>query len=163
MSPDTSGPTISVSHRRCQPCHIFLSILYIAKSEYSVDVWSHTHVLLFFIPTRPLTAGSSQIQSLPSSYPALLFKNTSPLGLPEENPRDNCIIQTTEWSECSASCGMGVSFRITNNNQHCQMERQTRICMLRPCNSQQEKEIKVCVSVQVLNNSSQVVCIHVCL
>ncbi|XP_030597832.1 CCN family member 2b [Archocentrus centrarchus] len=87
-------------------------------------------------------AGSSQIQSLPSSYPTLVLKNTSPLGLPEENPRDNCIIQTTEWSQCSASCGMGVSFRITNNNQHCQLERQTRICTVRPCNSHQEKEIK---------------------
>ncbi|XP_030596355.1 CCN family member 2-like [Archocentrus centrarchus] len=91
---------------------------------------------------QSVIAGSSQIQSLPSSYPTLVLKNTSPLGLPEENPRDNCIIQTTEWSQCSASCGMGVSFRITNNKQHCQLERQTRICTVRPCNSHQEKEIK---------------------
>uniref|UniRef100_A0A4W6FSG3 CCN family member 3 n=1 Tax=Lates calcarifer TaxID=8187 RepID=A0A4W6FSG3_LATCA len=59
------------------------------------------------------------------------------------SPRDNCIVQTTEWSECSATCGMAISSRITNDNQRCQLERQTRICMVRPCNSQQEKEIKV--------------------
>uniref|UniRef100_A0A4W6CTZ1 CCN family member 3 n=1 Tax=Lates calcarifer TaxID=8187 RepID=A0A4W6CTZ1_LATCA len=59
------------------------------------------------------------------------------------DPRDNCIVQTTEWSECSATCGMAISSRITNDNQRCQLERQTRICMVRPCNSQQEKEIKV--------------------
>uniref|UniRef100_A0A3P8V4B0 CCN family member 3 n=1 Tax=Cynoglossus semilaevis TaxID=244447 RepID=A0A3P8V4B0_CYNSE len=59
-----------------------------------------------------------------------------------ESPQDNCIVQTTDWSECSAACGMGISSRITNDNQHCQLERQTRICMIRPCNSRQEKEIK---------------------
>uniref|UniRef100_A0A3Q3GEX8 CCN family member 3 n=1 Tax=Labrus bergylta TaxID=56723 RepID=A0A3Q3GEX8_9LABR len=66
----------------------------------------------------------------------------SPYGPPAESPRDNCIVQTTEWSECSASCGMAVSSRITNDNQRCQLERQTRICMIRPCNSQQDREIK---------------------
>uniref|UniRef100_A0A665VW95 CCN family member 3 n=1 Tax=Echeneis naucrates TaxID=173247 RepID=A0A665VW95_ECHNA len=60
----------------------------------------------------------------------------------QETPSDNCIVQTTEWSKCSATCGMAISSRITNDNQRCQLERQTRICIVRPCNSQQEKEIK---------------------
>uniref|UniRef100_A0A3Q3GMQ2 CCN family member 3 n=1 Tax=Labrus bergylta TaxID=56723 RepID=A0A3Q3GMQ2_9LABR len=77
-------------------------------------------------------AGASQIHPL----------HGSPYGPPAESPRDNCIVQTTEWSECSASCGMAVSSRITNDNQRCQLERQTRICMIRPCNSQQDREIK---------------------
>ncbi|XP_034560107.1 CCN family member 2b [Notolabrus celidotus] len=88
-------------------------------------------------------AGASQIHPLPSSDPTSgLLRHVSPHGPPAESPRDNCIVQTTKWSECSASCGMGVSSRITNDNQHCQLERQTRICIIRPCNSQQEREIK---------------------
>ncbi|XP_041665759.1 CCN family member 2b isoform X2 [Cheilinus undulatus] len=85
---------------------------------------------------------ASQIHPLPSSDPLSVFRSAPPYGLPLESPRDNCIVQTTDWSECSATCGMGVSSRITNDNQHCQLERQTRICMIRPCNSQQEREIK---------------------
>ncbi|XP_056135445.1 CCN family member 1-like [Lampris incognitus] len=46
---------------------------------------------------------------------------------------EQCVVQTTEWSQCSRSCGMGVSSRITNNNPQCKMERETRICTLRPC------------------------------
>ncbi|KAK0136679.1 Connective tissue growth factor [Merluccius polli] len=59
-----------------------------------------------------------------------------------ESPRDNCVVQTTEWSECSATCGMGVSSRVTNDNERCQLERQTRVCMIRPSGAEQEKEIK---------------------
>uniref|UniRef100_A0A4W6FSG8 VWFC domain-containing protein n=1 Tax=Lates calcarifer TaxID=8187 RepID=A0A4W6FSG8_LATCA len=75
--------------------------------------------------------------------PVTGFRPVFPHGPLGESPRDNCIVQTTEWSECSATCGMAISSRITNDNQRCQLERQTRICMVRPCNSQQEKEIKV--------------------
>uniref|UniRef100_A0A4W6C105 CCN family member 3 n=1 Tax=Lates calcarifer TaxID=8187 RepID=A0A4W6C105_LATCA len=89
-----------------------------------------------------LLAGPSQIHPLPSSKPVTGFRPVFPHGPLGESPRDNCIVQTTEWSECSATCGMAISSRITNDNQRCQLERQTRICMVRPCNSQQEKEIK---------------------
>lgn len=44
-----------------------------------------------------------------------------------------CPTQTTDWSQCSRSCGMGVSSRITNNNPQCKLERETRICTVRPC------------------------------
>ncbi|XP_029976190.1 CCN family member 2-like isoform X2 [Salarias fasciatus] len=71
-----------------------------------------------------------------------LVPQSSPPGLPAESPRENCIVQTTAWSECSASCGMGISSRVTNDNRRCQLERQTRICMVRPCSSQQERDIR---------------------
>ncbi|KAJ8289283.1 hypothetical protein COCON_G00019420 [Conger conger] len=64
------------------------------------------------------------------------------LGAELESGRDNCIAQTTPWSECSASCGMGVSARVTNDNQHCQLEKQNRLCLLRPCHAHQQSAIK---------------------
>ncbi|KAA8586076.1 hypothetical protein FQN60_007645 [Etheostoma spectabile] len=91
---------------------------------------------------QSVLAGASQIRPLPSSNPISVFRSLSPHGPQAESPRDNCIVQTTEWSECSATCDMGVSSRVTNDNQRCQLERQSRICMLRPCSSQQHKDIK---------------------
>ncbi|KAL7845632.1 hypothetical protein AOLI_G00238240 [Acnodon oligacanthus] len=46
-----------------------------------------------------------------------------------------CVVQTTDWSPCSSSCGMGVSSRITNDNTQCKLEKETRLCNIRPCSS----------------------------
>ncbi|CAB1456552.1 unnamed protein product [Pleuronectes platessa] len=51
----------------------------------------------------------------------------------------NCIEQTTEWGACSQSCGMGVSTRVTNKNRRCEMVKQTRLCMIRPCDNLQDQ------------------------
>ncbi|KAJ8373228.1 hypothetical protein AAFF_G00267200 [Aldrovandia affinis] len=59
-----------------------------------------------------------------------------------ESPQDNCVTQTTAWSECSSSCGVGVSSRVTNDNQRCQLERQSRVCLIRPCHAAQERAIR---------------------
>lgn len=48
-------------------------------------------------------------------------------------------MQTTEWSTCSRSCGMGISTRVTNNNPQCRLEKETRLCMVRPCDFSMEK------------------------
>uniref|UniRef100_A0A3Q0RIJ9 Uncharacterized protein n=1 Tax=Amphilophus citrinellus TaxID=61819 RepID=A0A3Q0RIJ9_AMPCI len=54
----------------------------------------------------------------------------------DEHPlEEKCPVQTTDWSPCSRSCGMGVSSRLTNKNPQCKMKRQTRICTIRPCHS----------------------------
>ncbi|KAF6730287.1 Protein CYR61 [Oryzias melastigma] len=55
--------------------------------------------------------------------------------LPEWNTlqETSCLLQTTDWSQCSRSCGTGVSSRITNDNARCALEKETRICTLRPC------------------------------
>ncbi|OXB54037.1 hypothetical protein ASZ78_010319 [Callipepla squamata] len=63
---------------------------------------------------------------------------------PEQKPelnslQENCLVQTTEWSACSKSCGMGISTRVTNDNPQCRLEKETRLCMVRPCDFPWEK------------------------
>uniref|UniRef100_A0A8C5UJ33 CCN family member 3 n=1 Tax=Malurus cyaneus samueli TaxID=2593467 RepID=A0A8C5UJ33_9PASS len=53
--------------------------------------------------------------------------------------QENCLVQTTEWSACSRSCGMGISTRVTNDNPQCRLEKETRLCIVRPCNFSVEK------------------------
>ena len=57
--------------------------------------------------------------------------------------RANCLVQTTEWSACSKTCGMGISTRVTNDNAFCRLEKQIRLCMVRPCEADLEENIKV--------------------
>uniref|UniRef100_H3A4I7 Cellular communication network factor 5 n=1 Tax=Latimeria chalumnae TaxID=7897 RepID=H3A4I7_LATCH len=45
----------------------------------------------------------------------------------------NCEEQSTEWNACSKTCGMGVSTRVSNKNQYCRLETQSRLCIVRPC------------------------------
>lgn len=44
-----------------------------------------------------------------------------------------CFPQTSQWSECSVTCGMGLSSRVSNHNPECQPLRETRLCQVRPC------------------------------
>lgn len=45
-----------------------------------------------------------------------------------------CFVQTTEWSPCSRSCGVGIATRVTNDNPSCKLRKESRICDIRPCN-----------------------------
>uniref|UniRef100_W5L796 Si:ch211-106h11.3 n=1 Tax=Astyanax mexicanus TaxID=7994 RepID=W5L796_ASTMX len=49
--------------------------------------------------------------------------------------RRQCVVQTTSWTPCSRSCGMGVSSRVTNENAQCKLVKETRLCTIRPCSS----------------------------
>ncbi|CAI9612520.1 unnamed protein product [Staurois parvus] len=54
------------------------------------------------------------------------------LGPHPQPDRSSCAIQTTEWSQCSKSCGMGMSTRITNDNPQCKLMKETRLCKFDP-------------------------------
>ncbi|XP_067567300.1 CCN family member 4 isoform X1 [Pseudorca crassidens] len=62
----------------------------------------------------------------------------------------NCIAYSSPWSPCSASCGLGVSTRISNVNVRCWPEQESRLCNLRPCDVDlwpHVKEGKKCLAV----------------
>uniref|UniRef100_A0AAR2LF69 Cellular communication network factor 1, like 2 n=1 Tax=Pygocentrus nattereri TaxID=42514 RepID=A0AAR2LF69_PYGNA len=44
-----------------------------------------------------------------------------------------CFLQITDWSPCSATCGMGVSSRVTNSNVECRLMKESRLCQIREC------------------------------
>ncbi|XP_006132313.2 CCN family member 5 [Pelodiscus sinensis] len=44
-----------------------------------------------------------------------------------------CEEWSTEWSACSATCGLGISTRVSNQNPYCRLDTHHRLCMLRPC------------------------------
>ncbi|XP_048377884.1 CCN family member 1-like [Stegostoma tigrinum] len=48
-------------------------------------------------------------------------------------PQYKCIVQTTQWSECSKICGLGVSTRVSNDNPECKLKKETRLCQVRSC------------------------------
>ncbi|KAL7884120.1 hypothetical protein AOLI_G00068900 [Acnodon oligacanthus] len=48
-------------------------------------------------------------------------------------PFSECFPQTTEWTQCSASCGFGISSRVTNRNPQCKLVRETRLCQIQEC------------------------------
>ncbi|XP_051577779.1 CCN family member 3-like [Myxocyprinus asiaticus] len=61
------------------------------------------------------------------------YRQEETVGFDQWDSNVNCIEQTTEWSACSKTCGMGMSTRVTNKNPHCEMVKQSRLCMIRPC------------------------------
>lgn len=49
--------------------------------------------------------------------------------------KPNCGVQTTSWTSCSKTCGLGLATRVTNNNPSCKLTRESRLCNLRPCDN----------------------------
>ncbi|XP_030639103.1 CCN family member 3-like [Chanos chanos] len=69
------------------------------------------------------------------------YRQEETVGFDSWDPSVNCIEQTTEWGACSRTCGMGVSTRVTNKNRRCEMVKQSRLCMVRPCDQLEEQRL----------------------
>uniref|UniRef100_A0A096M3X6 Si:ch211-106h11.3 n=1 Tax=Poecilia formosa TaxID=48698 RepID=A0A096M3X6_POEFO len=72
-----------------------------------------------------------------SAYPLFncIHLSSLPFFLVWSKTRGQCVVQTTSWSQCSRTCGMGVSSRVTNDNVRCNLVKETRLCNIRPCSS----------------------------
>ncbi|XP_038152422.1 cellular communication network factor 6 isoform X1 [Cyprinodon tularosa] len=57
--------------------------------------------------------------------------------------KKNCLVQTTPWSSCSKTCGLGISVRVSNDNGKCEMRKDRRLCLLRPCEKSLLRTVKV--------------------
>ncbi|XP_063307190.1 CCN family member 3 [Pelobates fuscus] len=75
-------------------------------------------------------------------YAMAAYRPEATLGIDPSDASYNCIEQTTEWSACSKTCGMGHSSRVTNRNRRCEMQKQVRLCMVRPCEKETEKPME---------------------
>uniref|UniRef100_A0A671KE95 Protein CYR61-like n=1 Tax=Sinocyclocheilus anshuiensis TaxID=1608454 RepID=A0A671KE95_9TELE len=82
---------------------------------------------------RPHHTPSNHISKLTQKHPSNHHEWAS---LPVSRvpfPSSECFPQTTDWSGCSASCGFGISSRVTNSNAQCKLVRETRLCQIREC------------------------------
>ncbi|KAM9064590.1 WNT1-inducible-signaling pathway protein 2 isoform X2 [Sarcophilus harrisii] len=67
------------------------------------------------------------VQPIPAAVPRFLGP---PVPL---SPEFVCQEWSTLWGPCSATCGLGVATRVTNQNPYCRLEIQSRLCLLRAC------------------------------
>ncbi|CAL8313012.1 unnamed protein product [Gadus morhua 'NCC'] len=66
-------------------------------------------------------------------YSSFAASTTEPDGPMLMSGPGRCLAQSSPWSPCSTSCGMGVSARLSNSNSRCKLTRETRMCEVRPC------------------------------
>uniref|UniRef100_A0A3P9NZW1 Cellular communication network factor 3 n=1 Tax=Poecilia reticulata TaxID=8081 RepID=A0A3P9NZW1_POERE len=85
----------------------------------------------------------TQFNPLLSFFAHLAFRQEETVGFGSWDPRLTCIEQTTEWGACSETCGLGVSTRVTNKNNRCEMVKQSRLCVIRPYNPLSSREIYI--------------------
>uniref|UniRef100_S4RUC0 VWFC domain-containing protein n=1 Tax=Petromyzon marinus TaxID=7757 RepID=S4RUC0_PETMA len=74
--------------------------------------------------TLTLSPGKGQCVCTLTGAPKLIYTTV---------PEPHSYGDSSEWSACSRSCGAGISTRVSTENPRCRMERQSRACVVRPC------------------------------
>ncbi|XP_047446879.1 cellular communication network factor 1, like 2 [Mugil cephalus] len=74
-----------------------------------------------------------QAQPQPQHPADTRLRETVSFPVSEALLQPRCFSQTTEWTQCSTTCGMGISSRLTNNNPDCRLVKETRLCQIRNC------------------------------
>ncbi|CAL8328618.1 unnamed protein product [Arctogadus glacialis] len=90
------------------------------------------HISTWFLPPPPRNHHQAGAQL--SFKEVLTTPREEVLPGPAVDP--TCFPVTTNWTECSSTCGMGVSSRETNDNLVCRLVRETRLCEIRSCDAQ---------------------------
>ncbi|XP_038869234.1 CCN family member 1-like [Salvelinus namaycush] len=87
---------------------------------------------------------NNQLQEQPhyQASTGVTFREVVPLPRSQVSLSARCFPQTTDWTECSTTCGMGISSRVTNNNADCRLVRETRLCQVRQCDLRLTPAIK---------------------
>ncbi|XP_010874495.2 cellular communication network factor 1, like 2 [Esox lucius] len=77
----------------------------------------------------------NRLQPQPRAPPSDGVSFREGVSLPESQVllSSRCVPQTTHWTECSTTCGMGISSLISNDNAECRLLRKTRLCQVRQC------------------------------
>lgn len=91
-------------------------------------VRAHMDILFHYDSLALFTGFTAEMASFPVS--TMLHKSS-------------CFPQTTEWTECSTTCGMGISSRVSNDHPDCRLLRETRLCQIRQCELQPPAASKV--------------------
>ncbi|KAG5846713.1 hypothetical protein ANANG_G00117880 [Anguilla anguilla] len=84
------------------------------------------------------SAGSAKKHQQDTTYQAMPAYRDRPLAW-----KKNCLVQTTPWSPCSRTCGLGISVRVNNDNGKCEMRKDRRLCLLRPCEKSVIRSVKI--------------------
>ncbi|KAF7223404.1 transcript variant X1 [Nothobranchius furzeri] len=69
----------------------------------------------------------------PADSEGTTFREAASLPMSDVFLEPHCSLQITEWTPCSATCGMGISSRVTNNNPDCRLVRESRLCQIQQC------------------------------
>nr|AAH67668.1 Zgc:85866 [Danio rerio] len=96
------------------------------------------------MPGNKEVGGDSEKELTNKNELISVIMNTKLKSLPafRSHQMEKCIVQTTGWSQCSRSCGTGISTRITNNNAECKLMKESRICEVRPCSQSPHTSLK---------------------
>ncbi|TRY65461.1 hypothetical protein DNTS_030053 [Danionella cerebrum] len=85
-------------------------------------------------PYKHKNSMSNEVEETEKRWEKPLSRKHLPV-LKPPGGRGACLHQTSSWTQCSRSCGLGLSSRVSNENKQCKLMKETRLCNIRPCSS----------------------------